>query len=170
MTMRATHPSPIQFRAATSADWPEIAALLTAAILPLAGAREHLDHFVLAVSGNRPVGCAGLEVYGEDALLRSVAVDEAWRGRGLGTALVEQVLGRARQHGVARVHLLTTTAADFFARLGFRAVARADLPTALQASEELRGACPEGAVAMTLDLADAPATSAWTPAGTCTHP
>jgi amino-acid N-acetyltransferase len=139
-------------RDATPADWPAIAALLHDAQLPLAGAREHLDGFVLALHEGLPVGCAGLERYDGTALLRSVAVTPAERGRGLGQALVRQMLERAAADGLDTVALLTTTAADFFHRFGFHVIERMALPPAVQGSVEVREACPASATAMLLEL------------------
>ena len=71
----------IVFRNATSSDWNHIAQLLQEAKLPLDGAQDHLDHFVLAIKDESLIGCAGLEIYGECALLRSVAVSAEERER-----------------------------------------------------------------------------------------
>jgi amino-acid N-acetyltransferase len=54
----------------------------------------------------------------------------------------------ARQDGAGAVFLLTTTAERFFPRLGFEPIARAEVPTSVQASAEFQSACPASAVAM----------------------
>jgi N-acetylglutamate synthase-like GNAT family acetyltransferase len=143
------------FRAATVADWPRVAVLLTAVGLPLDGAEAHIDAFVLAECDGAIVGCAGLERYGHAALLRSVAVRADSQGRGLGEVLVHRALAQAAANGIETVALLTTTAAGFFPRFGFRAVERAAVPVALQASVEFRAACPASATAMVLDVRQA---------------
>jgi amino-acid N-acetyltransferase len=143
------------FRAATAADWPQVAALLSAVGLPLDGAEAHIDDFVLAERDGAIVGCAGLERYGHAALLRSVAVRTDRQGRGLGEILVHRALAHAAANGVETVALLTTTAAGFFPRFGFRAVERATIPVALHASVEFRAACPASATAMVLDVRQA---------------
>jgi L-amino acid N-acyltransferase YncA len=140
-------------RVATRADWDAIAALLTACGLPLAGAQAHLDDFLVAARDGALVGCAGLERRGAAALLRSVAVAPGARGAGLGVALTAAAIARAREGSADTLVLLTTTADRFFPRFGFRVVARDEVPDALRASEEFRGACPAGAIAMRLDLA-----------------
>jgi N-acetylglutamate synthase-like GNAT family acetyltransferase len=145
----------VAFRAATAVDWPQVAALLTAVGLPLDGAEAHIDDFVLAECDGALVGCAGLERYGHAALLRSVAVRADRQGRGLGEILVHRALVHAAANGVETVALLTTTAAGFFPRFGFRAVARATVPAPLQASVEFRAACPASATAMVLDVRQA---------------
>ena len=143
----SVRPSP-GIRAATAGDWPAIERLLQDRGLPLEGAREHLDDFLVAQEGPTVVGAIGLERYGANGLLRSLSVSEAAAGRGIGTSLVEALLHRARLVGIDEVYLLTTTAADYFPRFGFERVAGAALPGALSASQELRGACPASAVAM----------------------
>ncbi len=68
-------------------------------------------YFVVREDDGRVIGVAGLELHGEDGLLRSVAVDEDYRGQGLAGALIEAVLERAQRVGVRSVYLLTTTRA-----------------------------------------------------------
>ncbi len=143
----------LALRRATAADWPAIASLLTEAALPLAGAESRAAEFVVAERRGRVAGCAGLERYGTSALLRSVAVVPNERGQGIGIALVDAALDRARQDAIRTLVLLTTTAAPFFERFGFRIVTRDDVPHAVRASEEFRGACPASATVMRLDLA-----------------
>ena len=139
-------------RAATPGDWETVEQLLTARHLPTAGARDHLASFVVATTGLSLLGCAGFERYGEVGLLRSVAVAEDVGRRGIGAELVRALLEQARALGLRELYLLTTTAAEYFPRFGFEPIGRETLPSSLQASEELRGACPASAVAMRLIL------------------
>jgi len=142
----------LAIRTATAADWNAIAAMLTAADLPLDGAREHLEHFIVGEHEGRIVAAAGLEPYGDTALLRSVVVDGALRGHGYGEQLQKEIAQRAAAQGIHRLILLTTTAAAFFAKRGFRTIARSDAPAALQASREFQGVCPASATVMRKDL------------------
>lgn len=144
------------FRQAAPSDWDAVAALLTEARLPLAGAAEHLSGFLLALQDEGLIGTAALERYGDAVLLRSVAVAQAGQGAGLGQELVRRLLDEAHGAGVKQVVLLTTTAAGFFPRFGFKAVSMADVPEAVKASVEFRGACPASASAMMLDLSRPP--------------
>lgn len=142
------------YRSARADDWAAVEALLAACDLPLAGAREGLDGFELAVAEDGAlVGCAALELYGGSGLLRSVAVAPEWRGRWIASALVARLLDEARAEGLADVTLFTTTAADYFTRFGFRVIPREDAPEAVRASVEFREACPETATVMTRALA-----------------
>jgi amino-acid N-acetyltransferase len=139
------------FRKATPEDWDEIALLLSSLDLPLDGASAHLANFTIARSPDGLLaGVAGLEIYGQAALLRSVAVAE--RGTGLGGELVRRVLEEAAASGVRQVALLTTTAAGYFPRFGFRRVPRSQAPMAVQESAEFTGACPDTATVMLLEF------------------
>jgi len=144
-----------RIRGARPDDWPAVEALLRACALPVDGAAEHLADFVVADEGSRLVAVAGLEARGADGLLRSVAVSPEVRSAGLGRAMVDAVEAMARSRGLKRLHLLTTTAAPYFARRGFRARQRAAAPESLQVSAEFRGACPASATFMTLSLLSA---------------
>jgi len=139
-------------RAARPADWLAVEALLRACALPVDGAADHFADFVVADVAGRVVAVAGLEAHGDDGLLRSLAVSADARGAGLGSALVDAVERLARDRAMKRLHLLTTTAAPYFARRGYAVRDRADAPTALRASAEFRGACPASATFMTLSL------------------
>lgn len=142
----------ISYRVARDDDWAAVERLLLACDLPVAGARAHFGSFIVAVDGDAVVGCVGAEVYDGDALLRSLAVRADRRGCGAGDALVARLVAALRGRGVRRVSLLTTTAEAFFARRGFALAAREDVPEAVRASEEFRGACPASAVAMVISL------------------
>ena len=139
-------------RPARTEDWPGIRALLEGRNLPIDGADSHVADFLVATdaASNVAIAVAGLERYGEVGLVRSVAVADDVAAQGLGSALVRTLLQRARERGIGAVYLLTTTAAGWFPRFGFRVVRREDLPQVLEKSAELRGACPSTAVAMEL--------------------
>ncbi|HAJ34668.1 MAG TPA: GNAT family N-acetyltransferase [Chloroflexi bacterium] len=139
-------------RPAQATDWPAIAELLTRYALPLDGAQAHLNAFVVMTDAAGAIhGVAGLERYGATGLLRSVAVAEPRSG--VGAALVRALLDRAKASGITQVVLLTTTAADYFPRFGFRRIDRQDAPAEVTASVEFQTACPASATVMLLELA-----------------
>ena len=143
----------IALRPATAADAAAVAGLLESAGLPRDGLTEWLPHFWLAEQDGRLAGVAGLELYRDGALLRSVAVDPGMRGLGIGRRLSVRAIEAALAAGSPAVCLLTTSAEHYFPRLGFVPVTRADVPESVQQSVEFQGACPASAVIMRRTLA-----------------
>lgn len=142
------------FRPARSEDYAAVRALLVAQSLPSedVGASNEANRFHLAEQDGQIVGCAGLEMYGTDALLRSVAVAPSMRDSGLGRALVGIAERDAAAIGVQRLFLLTTTAADYFRRLGYQRCDRSAAPSLVQASAQFSGLCPASAVCMSKEF------------------
>ena len=134
-------------RAAAPADLPAVRTLLAESDLPDAGLdaifADHAGDFVLAEAGGALVGVAGLEVRGDDALLRSVAVHPEWRAN-----LVKRLVCMAEARGLRALYLLTMTAEHYFPRFGFEVIARGAVPAAIADTLEFRSACPASAVAM----------------------
>lgn len=139
-------------RAATLEDLPTIFKLLETAKLPTAGVKDHIQNFILEFSDQTLIACAGLEIHGQAGLLRSVVVNAAERSHGIGSKLVKSILEHARTQQLSSIFLLTESAENYFPRFGFKRISRTEIPESLQASEELRGACPDTAVVMMLEL------------------
>ena len=133
---------------ASAADLAAINALLTGNGLPVDGLADHVETAFVARNGERVVGAAGLELYPDGGLLRSVVVDPEFRDTGLGRKLVEAVTDLARVEHVPALYLLTTTAADYFPKLGFVTIARELVPAGVRQSVEFVSACPASASAM----------------------
>ncbi len=132
-------------------DLPAIQALLADADLP-ADVDAHLGEFLVARHGEGVVGCVGMEIHGEDALFRSLAVAPAYRRLGLGRRLYEALASHARAKGVERAYLLTNTIQDLATRWGFREIERARVPKAIQETSEFQGSCCASAIAMWQEL------------------
>jgi amino-acid N-acetyltransferase len=139
-------------RPATGDDLPAIERLLLAADLPVEGVAAALPEFVVVDDGTGVVGAAGLEWHGDHALLRSVVVASEARGHGHGRAMIDRLLAPAGAGG-AGVYLLTTTAARYFAALGFVAIDRNAAPAAIRSSPEFASICPADATVMHRDNA-----------------
>jgi amino-acid N-acetyltransferase len=123
-------------------DLAEALALLRRAQLPTEGVLDQFGNYLVVRDAGHLVGLAGLEVHGQDGLLRSVVVDPDYRGEGAGQALVDGALDLARRMGLGQVYLLTTTARGYFARHGFTDCAREQAPAAIRDSWEFRVGCP----------------------------
>jgi len=89
-------------------DLSGVLELLRRADLPVEGVAEHFRNFLVVRDDASVVGVAGLEPCAEDGLLRSVAVEPAYRGSGVGRALVDGVLELARRLELRSLYLLTT--------------------------------------------------------------
>ena len=142
----------VALRIARETDLPAVLGLLGKAQLPTAGVADSPSHFVMAESEGKLVGVVGLEVYGQSALLRSAAVEESWRGSGVGRVLVERALDLARERGIEDVFLLTTTAEHYFPRFGFTCVSRDSVAAGVRSSSEFQEACPVSATVMRKSL------------------
>src|SRR5262245_9476936 len=124
------------------ADSSEVFRLLVDDNLPLEGLADHLQTALVAREDGRVVGSAALELYGDAALLRSVAVTKDRRHYHIGRDLTVAALDLARTSGASTVYLLTTTAVQYFPKFGFQRIAREDVPALVQTSVEFTGACP----------------------------
>ncbi|MGP7959604.1 amino-acid N-acetyltransferase [Sanguibacter sp. A247] len=84
---------------------------------------EAVQEFVVAVDGaGEVVGCGALHVMWADlAEIRTLAVVPGWVGTGVGHAILDALLDRARALGLERVFCLTFEV-DFFARHGFEEI------------------------------------------------
>lgn len=138
-------PDPI-VRPARDTDLPGVGVLLTACGLPSSDlTAASLKHFYIAESMGRPVGVAGFEAAIPYGLLRSVAVDPAFRNKGLAGRLVAATEAAARSASVTALYLLANDggAARYFARIGYLPSERARVPAVLQALPEFSQLCPQ---------------------------
>jgi amino-acid N-acetyltransferase len=130
-------------------DLPALTRLLEGCGLPTSDlTEEHLRYFIILGQAGRVAGCIGMEVSGQDALLRSLAVDSMMRGEGYGNRLLQLMEERARDEGVQRLYLLTTSAADFFEHQGYARIDRADVPESIRNTPQFSGICPASAACL----------------------
>lgn len=108
---------------------------------------------VVAVASGRIVGAAVGRVEGDQAWLLRLALDPAWRGRGLGSSLISELEHRLLAVGVRRIRALLPTdetGSEAFANSGFTARPSMTLfeksesvdPHAATVLRELGGAVP----------------------------
>lgn len=145
MTMTAT----TDFRTGTAEDLDAVKKLLAAASLPFEDLYvSAMPDFLVQYEDGELIAVGGIEPYGKGGLLRSVAVSEKARGRGLGTAITRALEVHAESRGIETLYLLTTTAADFFPRHGYVAFDRDAVPEAVAKSREFSSICPASAVCL----------------------
>jgi amino-acid N-acetyltransferase len=125
----------MEIRQACLADVPGIAHLVTdfaerGEILPrtLEQLYQTVREWVVAEHAGRIVGCASLAILWADlAEIRSLVVDPAYQGMGVGRRMVGALLGQAAFLDIPQVFALTRKP-GFFDTLGFHVVPRDNLP------------------------------------------
>ncbi|HTN96215.1 MAG TPA: arsenic resistance N-acetyltransferase ArsN2 [Nordella sp.] len=122
---------------------------LSAEGLPIDDLMEDGRRFFRVVRSGSTVGFGGYELLGEDVLLRSLVITSRNKGKGLGEAALGLLIDKARQEGGRQGYLLTTSAAPFFARLGFRPVDRKSVPEAILTTKQVGSLCPASATILT---------------------
>jgi len=121
---------------------------------------EDLRDFGVYESDGEVIGCVALTIIWADlAEIRSLAVDERHRGKGIGRDLVQWTIDEARRLGIRRVFALTYEQ-GFFGKLDFEVVTKDSLPLKVWSDCvrcPKREGCDEIAVVRTLQDVEAPA-------------
>ena len=138
-------------------DKQEVLDLLAGAELPVEDLNDKtMQNFMVARGkDNSIIGVAGIEMFQEDGLVRSLAVQPAYREKGLGSRLTREIESFARSNGIKTLYLLTMTAADFFSKFDYQVIQRDQAPESIQKTAEFNNLCPVSAVCLckTLDFA-----------------
>lgn len=139
--------------AARPSDLTAVVSLLDAVGLPHDDLTEAaLQHVRVLRRDGTICGVVGVEPAGTAALLRSLAVRPLAQGQGAGRALVRDAEAYAREQGIETLYLLTTTAADFFAELGYERISRDAVPRRVAQTAEFERLCPSTAPCMRKSL------------------
>lgn len=84
--------------------------------------------YTLALDGDEIVGFAALHIYSpEVAEVRSLVIKEAFRGKGVGKALIARLEDEGRALGLKRI-LTLTYQKEFFEKNGFVEIPKEDIP------------------------------------------
>jgi len=127
------------FRTATTSDAQRIKLFLKENGLPVEGVDQWVENFLILTNQKEElVGVAGFELYRGSCLLRSVAVDERFRGKGFGKGLVDAVLSNAKKKGANKSYLLTADAEVYFSKMGFEIIRRKDVDDVVLTSAEFK--------------------------------
>jgi len=112
-------------------------------------------HLYFVVEDHRSiVGGYGLELYKSNGLLRSVVLQEKFKGMGYGRKIVDHAKEVAFKNQIKNLYLLTTTASEFFNHHGFHVINRNSVPLSIGNTVEFKSFCPDSAVCMTFNLDD----------------
>ncbi|WP_234086324.1 arsenic resistance N-acetyltransferase ArsN2 [Azonexus sp. R2A61] len=142
----------------------EVVPFLAECALPVADiSPSPLLHFFGVRVGGGLVAVVGIELYPPFALLRSLAVVPAFRGRGLAHELVGYAESFAAAQNVEAVFLLTTTAEGFFLRLGYSPASRSSAPSVIRATSQFSGLCPSSSAFLSKRVAPVRANPAVNP-------
>jgi amino-acid N-acetyltransferase len=125
-----------------------IAAILDTEKLPSGDLPSTLENFVVALQNGEVIGVAGLEIYTDYGLLRSLAVKPIFRDKGVAGKLLLQIEDLASSKGLKAIYLMTETAPGYFNNKGYIKVTRTEVPLAIQASSEFSHVCPQSAIVM----------------------
>lgn len=167
MASAMPHSGSVCTRMATTADVPRILALAepyarSGLVLDRTAedVREQLPSFIIAERGGEAVGCVALRDFGRGLEeIRTLAVDDACQGHGIGTMLVRAAIHLARERGTTRLFALTVRP-NLFVRLGFSVVPKSQFPAKVWSDCRRcskREHCDETAVVLHLDGASPPA-------------
>jgi amino-acid N-acetyltransferase len=118
--------------------------------LPLDDIGRQNQEFYGYLKGTTIEGIGCLEIYDNEALLRSVAIRH--QGQGLGTKLITEIEEIAKEKRIKQLVLLTTTASDFFLKLGYQKINRKDTPDIIKESTEFKDICPDTSIVMQKQL------------------
>ncbi|BAN49304.1 arsenic resistance N-acetyltransferase ArsN2 [Metapseudomonas resinovorans] len=135
----------LQFAIVSPTDLPTLVQALQEAHLPDDDVALPGRVFFAFQFDGQHIGYAGLEIYGPDALLRSVLIVPQQRKRGLGSQVVSEVEKLAHRAGIERLHLLTTDQAPFFERIGYVLTQRQLAPADIASTLQFKSLCPSSA-------------------------
>lgn len=89
---------------------------------------RQISDFVVAEMDGRIVGCGSLCRLGEELVeIRSLGIAEGYKGRGLGSMLVEELVLQAKRQGIPKIMALTYEV-SFFLKNGFAVVEKEIFP------------------------------------------
>jgi N-acetylglutamate synthase-like GNAT family acetyltransferase len=120
--------------------------------LPTSDLESGRPEFAVIRADGKVIAAGALQRFGSTALLRSVVVAPDHRGSGLGHLIVSELERSALAAQITQLILLTQTAAEFFARAGYRVIERSNAPEEMQGSEEFSSLCPSSATCMAKSL------------------
>lgn len=141
----------ILIRKASPADIPRIKEILLKVDLST-DIDDYIDNFMVMETDESIVATAGLEIYQDTAVLRSVAVLPEFQHQSLGDGLVRAMINFADRRNIRKLFLFTQTAGGFFEKIGFKPISRDSVDERCKASQQYKSICPVSSNVMELDV------------------
>jgi amino-acid N-acetyltransferase len=138
----------ITYSFANPTDKNQIRRLLSECGLPTLYIHRHIKSFMVAKVGNRIVGVIGVEVHGRVGLLRSLCVDQSYRGQGIAKMLNAEILAYACMRKIDRLYMFTLSAEKFASKLGFHKIDKKRIPKSIRSTWQFRRLSPYPVVCM----------------------
>ena len=135
-------------KSAGSKDLDKIQSLLSANKLCFNDINQDGVSLFVVEKNDHHIGYFGVELFGQDALFRSMIVLPDERDKGYGAGIWGLALGMMKENGIQDIYLLTNTAATFFEKQGFSVYDRKAVPEAIGETSEFVDFCPEDSVCM----------------------
>ena len=108
----------------------------------------NLREFWVAEEQGQVIGVGGIERNGNIGLVRSLAVQQEHQSNGVAKKIYDAIEKYAVDKGVLRLYLLTTTAEEYFQKLGYETIDRDSAPIPIKESNQFSNLCPQSAVLM----------------------
>jgi len=128
-----------------SSEINSVKKLLQSVELPDSDLEASPIHFFGIKEKNEIIATGALEIYGKNAVLRSVAIKPNLQKSGFGKQIVDFLEQKAGELGVENLFLLTTTAESFFRKLNYQPIQREMCPEGIKSSAQFKDICPSTA-------------------------
>ncbi len=138
----------VKIQPAKQADLNKIIRLLSKEQLPVIDMGDEAVHLFVAMIRDEIISVIGLEKYKNKGLLRSLAVEEAYKNQKTGEAMIKYLFEYCDKEKITALYLLTTTAENYFTRFGFQQTDRFKVPAVIRQTREFKDLCPASAVVM----------------------
>ncbi|MCB0506201.1 MAG: GNAT family N-acetyltransferase [Cyclobacteriaceae bacterium] len=139
-------------RPTRSTELPHLESLLNAHKLCFNDLESQGVELFSVTKDNKPVGYFGYEVFGENALFRSFIVVPEEQGKNYGVHIWNMAKEQLKERKVKHVYLLTNTATDFFAKVGYTLFERAQVPESIAQTSEFVTFCPSDSICMRYEI------------------
>ncbi len=132
----------MKYRDAQDTDLMNMEQLLKNYNLPANDCDKFLANFVIVEVNNEIIALGGFEDYEKEGLLRSFVVRDDYRNQGIAKKIFNKLKDKASKKNIKKFYLLTTTASEYFARLGFVHSQREDAPDLIKKTKQFSTLCP----------------------------